>query len=244
MSEGEERRRMVRPPSGGDPAGRGGTAKRLKTAFGRTTSQQKWLERQLTDPFVLAAKKQGFRSRAAFKLIEIDDRFRLLRPGGRVVDLGAAPGGWTQVAVQRTQAGKPGGGRVVAIDLLETAAVAGATVLTVDFLDEAAPDLIREALDGTADVVLSDMAPLSSGHPDVDHLRIVALVEAAVEFAVEVLAPQGALVAKVWQGGTEARLLATMKKAFASVRHAKPPSSRAESAEVYVVATGFRGMTR
>lgn len=217
---------------------------RLTSGKRRTISSRRWLERQLSDPYVAEAHRRGFRSRAAFKLIEIDDRFRLLRPGSRVVDLGAAPGGWTQVAVQRTQAGKPGGGRVVGIDLLETEAIAGATMLTVDFLDEAAPAKIREALQGPADVVLSDMAPPSSGHPDVDHLRIVALVEAAVEFAVEVLAPQGALVAKVWQGGTEARLLATMKKAFASVRHAKPPSSRAESAEVYVVATGFRGLPR
>lgn len=218
--------------------------RRLTSGKKRTLSSRRWLERQLSDPYVAEARRLGFRSRAAFKLIEIDDRFRLFRPGGRVLDLGAAPGGWTQVAAQRTRAGEPGGGRVVAVDLLEMPAVAGVTLLHLDFLEEAAPRLIHEALGGMADVVLSDMAPPSSGHSDVDHLRIVALAEAAVEFAVEVLAPQGALVAKVWQGGTEARLLAMMKQSFAAVRHVKPRSSRAESAEMYVVATGFRGGKR
>jgi 23S rRNA (uridine2552-2'-O)-methyltransferase len=214
---------------------------RLKRGKKRTASSRRWLERQLKDPYVAEAKRRGLRSRAAFKLIELDDRFRLLPPGARVVDLGAAPGGWTQVAVERVRAGKPGGGRVLAVDLLEMTPVAGADVLRVDFLDEAAPALIRDALAGPADIVLSDMAPPSTGHPGADHLRIMALLEAALEFAGEVLAPGGAFVCKVWQGGTEANLLAAMKRLFRTVRHAKPPSSRAESAEIYVVATGFRG---
>lgn len=219
------------------------SGRRLSGGKKRSLSSRRWLERQLADPYVAEARRRGFRSRAAFKLLEIDDRFRLLRAGARVVDLGAAPGGWTQVAVQRTRAGEPGGGRVVAVDLLEMPPVAGAIQLQVDFLEEVAPGLISDALGGPADIVLSDMSPSSSGHADVDHLRIVALVEAAVEFAIAVLVPGGALVAKVRQGGTEHRLLATMKQAFAIIRHVKPPASRPESAEVYVVATGFRGPT-
>jgi 23S rRNA (uridine2552-2'-O)-methyltransferase len=214
---------------------------RLKSGKKRTASSRRWLERQLADSYVAEAKRRGYRSRAAFKLIELDDRFRLLRPGARVVDLGAAPGGWTQVAVERVRAGKPGGGRVLALDLLEMRPVAGAEVLRADFLDEAAPALLRDALARPADVVLSDMAPPSSGHPSADHLRIMALLEAALGFAREVLAPGGAFVCKAWQGGTEANLLAAMKRLFRIVRHAKPRSSRAESAEIYVVATGFRG---
>jgi 23S rRNA (uridine2552-2'-O)-methyltransferase len=218
-----------------------GPKSRLTSGKKRTASSRRWLERQLADPYVAKAKHRGFRSRATFKLIELDDRFRLLRPGARVVDLGAAPGGWTQVAVERVRAGKPGGGRVLAVDLLAMTPVAGAEVLRADFLDEATSVLIRDALAGQADIVLSDMAPPSTGHPGADHLRIMALLEAALEFASEVLAPGGAFVCKVWQGGTEANLLASMKRLFRSVRHAKPPSSRAESAEIYVVATGFRG---
>jgi 23S rRNA (uridine2552-2'-O)-methyltransferase len=214
---------------------------RLKSGKKRRASSRRWLERQLKDPYVAEAKRRGLRSRAAFKLIELDDRFRLLRPGARVVDLGAAPGGWTQVAVERTRAGRPGGGRVIALDLLEMAPIEGAKILRGDFLDEAAPALVHAALDGPADVVLSDMAPPSTGHPGADHLRIMALLEAALEFAGEALAPGGAFVCKVWQGGTEAGVLASMKQLFRGVRHAKPPSSRAESAEIYVVATGFRG---
>ena len=214
---------------------------RLKSGKKRTASSRRWLERQLSDPYVAEAKRRGLRSRAAFKLIELDDRFRILRHGARVVDLGAAPGGWTQIAVERVRAGKPGGGRVVALDLLEMAPVEGAELLRADFLDEATPMLIRDALAGPADVVLSDMAPPSSGHASADHLRIVALLEAALAFAVEVLAPGGAFVCKVWQGGTEAAVLVSIKRLFRGVRHAKPPSSRAESAEMYVVATGFRG---
>jgi 23S rRNA (uridine2552-2'-O)-methyltransferase len=214
---------------------------RLKSAKKRTISSRRWLERQLKDPYVAEAKRRGLRSRAAFKLIELDDRFWLLRPGARVIDLGAAPGGWTQVAVERTRAGRPGGGRVIALDLLEMAPIEGAHVLRADFLDEATPALVRAALDGPADVVLSDMAPPSTGHPGADHLRIMALLEAALEFAGEALAPGGAFVCKVWQGGTEAGALASMKQLFRGVRHAKPASSRTESAEIYVVATGFRG---
>jgi 23S rRNA (uridine2552-2'-O)-methyltransferase len=214
---------------------------RLKSGKKRTASSRRWLQRHLDDPYVAEAKRRGFRSRAAFKLIELDDRFRLLRPGARVVDLGAAPGGWTQVAVERVRAGKPGGGRVLAVDLLEMTPVEGAEELRADFLDEGAPQLIRDALAGPADIVLSDMAPPSSGHPGADHLRIMALLEAALGFGRLVLAPGGAFVCKVWQGGTEANVLASMKRLFRSVRHVKPPSSRAESAEIYVVATGFRG---
>jgi 23S rRNA (uridine2552-2'-O)-methyltransferase len=214
---------------------------RLKSGKKRTASSRRWLQRHLDDPYVAEAKRRGFRSRAAFKLIELDDRFRLLRPGARVVDLGAAPGGWTQVAVERVRAGKPGGGRVLAVDLLEMTPVEGAEVLRADFLDEGAPQLIRDALAGPADIVLSDMAPPSSGHPGADHLRIMALLEAALGFGRLVLGPGGAFVCKVWQGGTEANVLASMKRLFRSVRHVKPPSSRAESAEIYVVATGFRG---
>lgn len=216
-------------------------ARRLEGGKKRSASSRRWLERQINDPYVAEAKRRGFRSRSAFKLIELDDRFRLLRPGSRVVDLGAAPGGWTQVAVGRARARQPGGGRVIALDMVEMAPVEGAQVLRADFLDEAAPALVRAALAGPADVVLSDMAPPSTGHPAADHLRIMGLLEAALEFATEVLSPGGVFVCKVWQGGTEAGVLASMKQLFRSVRHAKPPSSRAESAEVYVVATGFRG---
>jgi 23S rRNA (uridine2552-2'-O)-methyltransferase len=211
-------------------------ATRLKTAKGRRASSIRWLERQLNDPYVAEAKRRGFRSRAAFKLIELDQRFHLLKPGARVVDLGAAPGGWTQVAVERVGAR----GVVVALDAAEMAPVKGATALTRDFLDASAPALIKDTLGGPADVVLSDMAPAATGHAATDHLRIMALVEAAAAFAEEVLRPGGAFVAKVLQGGTESQLLAHLKRRFASVRHAKPPASRAESAEVYVVAQGFR----
>jgi 23S rRNA (uridine2552-2'-O)-methyltransferase len=213
---------------------------RVKTGRRRTASSNRWLARQLNDPFVREAKRLGYRSRAAFKLLALDDRFHLLRPGGRVVDLGAAPGGWTQVAAARVKA-SAGTGRVVAIDLLPVAAVPGAMILTLDFLAPEAPDALRAALAGPADVVLSDMAAPATGHAATDHLRILALADAAYEFAREVLAQGGAFLAKVYQGGTEAELLARLKRDFATVRHAKPPASRAESAEVYVVAQGFRG---
>lgn len=215
-------------------------AVRVKTARRRTASSTQWLQRQLNDPYVSEARRLGYRSRAAFKLLELDDRFHFLKPGGRVVDLGAAPGGWTQVAVARTRA-ETGKGRMVGIDVLAMDPVPGATLLHGDFLSEQAPDAIKAALGGPADVVLSDMAAPATGHAATDHLRIIALAEAAYAFAKEVLAPGGSFVAKVFQGGTERSLLEVLRRDFESVRHAKPPSSRAESAEVYVVALGFRG---
>jgi 23S rRNA (uridine2552-2'-O)-methyltransferase len=225
--------------------GRGGGGRqlkvRLKTAKQRTASSQRWLERQLNDPYVAAARAQGFRSRAAYKLIEIDDRHHLLKPGKRVIDLGAAPGGWSQVAADRVKAVE-GRGQVVAIDLLEMEPLAGVEFLHLDFMDEAAPGRLKALLrDGVADLVLSDMAAQGTGHARTDHLRIIALAEAAAEFACEVLAPGGAFLCKVFQGGTERELLDRLKRAYATVRHVKPPASRAGSAELYVLATGFRG---
>jgi 23S rRNA (uridine2552-2'-O)-methyltransferase len=213
---------------------------RVKTAKGRKPSSTRWLQRQLNDPYVAEARRLGYRSRAAFKLIELDDRFRFLAPGKRVIDLGAAPGGWTQVAVERTGDG-PGAGPVVAADIQEMEPIPGAETLCLDVLDADAPALLTARLGGPADVVLSDMAPSATGHGATDHLRIVALVEAALEVAIEVLAPDGVFVAKVLQGGTEHTLLARMKQLFANVRHAKPRASRDESSETYVVAQGFRG---
>ena len=214
---------------------------RLKTAKQRTPSSQRWLERQLNDPYVTAAKAQGFRSRAAFKLIEIDDKHRLLKPGKQVIDLGAAPGGWAQVAADRVKSVE-GKGQVVAIDLLEMEAVAGVTVLHLDFMDETAPDLLKSHLrEGKADVVLSDMAAQGTGHTRTDHLRIIGLAEAAAQFACEVLRPGGVFLCKVFQGGTERELLDTLKRSFSVVKHVKPPASRPDSAELYVLATGFRG---
>jgi 23S rRNA (uridine2552-2'-O)-methyltransferase len=212
---------------------------RVKTAGKRSLSSTLWLERQLNDPYVARAKREGFRSRAAFKLIEIDDKARVLKKGGRVVDLGAAPGGWSQVAASRV--GAPARGRVVAIDLLPIEPVAGVDFAQMDFLDETAPARLKAMLGGEADVVLSDMAANATGHARTDHLKIMALVELAADFAREVLAPGGAFLAKVLQGGTEAALLAGLKRDFASVKHIKPPASRADSAELYLLATGFRG---
>jgi 23S rRNA (uridine2552-2'-O)-methyltransferase len=210
---------------------------RLRTAKGRSSQSQRWLERQLNDPYVTAAKAQGYRSRAAFKLVELDEKFHLLKPGGRVVDLGAAPGGWTQVAVRKV--GERG--RVVGLDLLPVDPVPGATMLQGDFQDRAAEAAVEAALGGQADLVLSDMAPNTTGHAATDHLRIMALAELALDFALRVLAPGGAFAAKVFQGGSEKEFLATLKGRFAGVRHAKPPASRKDSAELYVVATGFKG---
>jgi 23S rRNA (uridine2552-2'-O)-methyltransferase len=212
---------------------------RLRTAKGRSAQSQRWLERQLNDPYVQAAKAAGWRSRAAFKLIELDDKFRLLKAGGRVVDLGCAPGGWTQVALRKV--GERG--RVVGLDLLPVDPVPGATILQGDFQDPEAEKLVEAALGGQADLVLSDMAPNTTGHNATDHLRIIALAELALDFAVRVLAPGGAFVAKVFQGGTEKDLLDLLKARFATVRHVKPPASRKDSAELYVVATGFRPET-
>ena len=213
---------------------------RIKTGKGRPLSSKLWLERQLNDPYVARAKAAGLRSRAAFKLAEIDDRHHLLKPGRSVLDLGAAPGGWSQVAARRVGAAE-GRGRVVAIDLLPMEPVAGVAYAQLDFLDPAAPQRMREMLGGPADVVLSDMAANATGHRRTDHLKIMALAETAAEFAREVLRPGGAFLAKVLQGGTEATLLADLKRDFASVKHVKPAASRADSAELYVLATGFRG---
>ena len=212
---------------------------RVKTAKKRSHSSTLWLERQLNDPYVARARREGYRSRAAYKLIEIDDKVRVLKPGTRVVDLGAAPGGWSQVAAKRVGA-QEGKGRVLAIDILDMDALAGVDVMRLDFLDPAAPGLLKERLGGAADVVLSDMAANATGHRPTDHLRIMALVEAAAEFAGEVLAPGGAFIAKVLQGGTENALLATLKRDFAAVKHVKPAASRSDSSELYVVATGYR----
>lgn len=214
---------------------------RLKTAKGRPSSSQRWLERQLNDPYVAAAKREGLRSRAAFKLIEIDDKHRILKPGKHVVDLGAAPGGWSQVAARRVRSAE-GKGRVVAIDVLEMEPIPGVEFLQLDFTDDAAPERVKTLLKGgRADIVLSDMAAQGTGHAATDHLRIMGLAELAADFACDVLGPDGAFLCKVFQGGTERALLARLKRAFASVKHVKPPASRAESAELYVLATGFRG---
>lgn len=212
---------------------------RVRTGKGRTVSSKLWLERQLNDPYVARAKREGFRSRAAYKLMEIDDKHRFLKPGLRVVDLGAAPGGWSQIAARRVGAAE-GKGRVIAIDLLEMAPVAGVDYMQLDFLDPKAPDILKDKLGGPADIVLSDMAANTTGHRKTDHLRIVALVEAAAEFAAEVLAENGTFLAKVIQGGTENQLLAALKRRFTNVKHIKPAASRADSAELYVLATGFR----
>ena len=213
---------------------------RVKTGKSRTLSSKLWLERQLNDPYVARAKREGYRSRAAYKLIEIDDKHRVLKPGGRVVDLGAAPGGWSQVAAARTGTAKSKG-RVIAIDILDMPAIPGVEFAKLDFLDPDAPEKLTQMLGGRADVVLSDMAANATGHRKTDHLKIMALVEAGLEFAREVLAPGGAFIAKVLQGGTEGQLLADLKRDFAIVKHIKPAASRADSAELYVLATGFRG---
>ena len=209
---------------------------RVKTAKGRKVGSTKWLERQLNDPYVKRARAEGFRSRAAYKLAELDDRFALLKGAQRVVDLGVAPGGWTQVVRKRAPKAA-----VVGIDLLPTDPIDGATLLQMDFLDEQAPEALREALGGAADIVLSDMAANTVGHPQTDHLRTMALVEAGLEFAGEVLRPGGAYVAKVLAGGADNNLVAELKRRFTSVKHAKPPASRQGSSEWYVVAQGFKG---
>jgi 23S rRNA (uridine2552-2'-O)-methyltransferase len=228
-----------------EPSGNRQAAVRVKTAKQRKISSTLWLQRQLNDPYVAEAKRLGYRSRAAFKLIQLDDRFHILGRGKRVVDLGCAPGGWCQIAVDRVGALAKSGtvGKVVGIDYLEMDTVPGAATLQLDFLDESAPDKLKTLLDGPADIVLSDMAAPTTGHAPTDHLRVMGLADAAYEFAAEVLAPGGVFIAKVFQGGTERTLLDRLKRDFTTVRHAKPPASRAESAEVYVIATGFRGQT-
>ena len=214
---------------------------RLKDQKRRTASSRAWLTRQISDPYVARAKREGFRSRAAFKLAEIDDRYKLLKPNARVVDLGAAPGGWSEIAARRVG----DNGRVIALDILEMKPIPGVEFLQLDFLDRSAPARLQAMLGiaraGKADVVLSDMAANATGHRQTDHLRIMALAEAAAEFAHEVLAPSGSFLCKVLQGGTEPALLAELKRDFASVKHVKPPASRSDSAELYLLAQGFRG---
>jgi 23S rRNA (uridine2552-2'-O)-methyltransferase len=226
----------VKKGAGGRPL-----RQRLKSASGRKASSQRWLERQLNDPYVARSRREGFRSRAAYKLIEIDDRFHLLSKGGRVVDLGAAPGGWSQVAAERVGS-TDASPLVIAVDMVEMDPLPGVIVLRKDFLDADAPAAIIEALGGKqADLVLSDMAAPTTGHKATDHLKIMALCEAAADFAGDVLAPDGAFLAKVFRGGTEHTLLAELKRDFAKVQHVKPPASRSDSPELYLLATGFRG---
>ncbi len=237
---------MTDKTPGGSGRGQRELKTRVKTARGRKIGSTRWLERQLNDPYVHAAKKDGYRGRAAYKLIEIDDKHRFLTPGKRVVDLGCAPGGWLQVAVKRVNAlGEKAGRRqgfVLGVDMQEMEPLPGATLMRLDFMDEGADDRVKAALGGEADVVLSDMAAFASGHRATDHIRIVALCEAAAWFACDVLTEDGVFVAKVLQGGAEGELLAMLKKNFRKVVHFKPPASRKDSAEMYLVATGFRGV--
>jgi len=234
----EKRRRRSGPVTkGGDARAAKSLHEKVKSARGRKLSSTRWLQRQLNDPYVQRAKQEGYRSRAAYKLIELDDRFKLLKPGARIVDLGAAPGGWVQVALKR------GAGHVVGVDLLEMDPIDGAIMMALDFSEVDAPEKVKAALGGEADIVLSDLAPWTTGHKSTDHLRIVALVELAAEFALETLRPGGSFVAKVFQGGTEDDLLTRLKHRFETIRHAKPPASRSESAETYLVAKGYRGNT-
>ena len=232
---------MAKPPTKSpSTSGNRELKTRVKTARGRSNSSVRWLQRQLNDPYVTLAKKEGYRSRAAYKLLELDDRFKWLKPGKTVLDLGAAPGGWTQVAVSRvrSQSEEP---KVIGVDLLNMDPIAGALLLKLDFMSSVAMGEIRDHIKGGVDIVLSDMAPNTTGHGATDHLRIMAILEAAYPFACEVLKPGGVFVAKVFQGGTEKDLLAMMKQDFTSVKHAKPKASRADSAEIYVIATGFKG---
>ena len=245
MAEGKK-------PGGGSRAGKGTSGRgqrdlrvRVKTARGRKLSSTLWLERQLNDPYVARARREGYRGRAAFKIIELDDKYRFLVPGARVVDLGCAPGGWCQVAVSRVNAlGEKSGkkvGTVLGVDLQEVDPIAGAEVHQLDFLSEGADDQVKAWLGGNADVVMSDMAAASSGHKGTDHLRIVALVEAAAEFAFDVLEPGGTFVAKVLAGGAETEMQSLLKRHFRKVANVKPPASRSDSSEKFVVAQGFKG---
>ena len=238
----------TRKPARSNRPGKGGPARRelkkkVRTARGRTVSSTNWLQRQLNDPYVAAARREGYRSRSAYKLIEIDDRFRFLKPGAAIVDLGAAPGGWSQVAARRTRADE-GRGRVAAIDLHDIEPVAGVTFLKKDFYDDDAPQQLIEALGGSlADAVISDMAAHATGHRQTDHLKIIDLAETAMHFACQILKPGGVFLCKVLRGGTENRLLVRLKQDFEVVKHIKPGASRADSAELFVIATGFRGRT-
>jgi 23S rRNA (uridine2552-2'-O)-methyltransferase len=235
---------MVRQGKGGGVEQRGGSRKlavKLRTAKGRKTASTRWLQRHLNDPYVEEAKRRGYRSRAAFKLIEIDDKYRLLKPGMTVVDLGAAPGGWSQIAAERVGSVE-GRGQVLAVDLAAIEKLPGVEVLTLDVSASDAPAVIRAGLKGgRADAVLSDMASPATGHRATDHLRVIALVEAALDLAEDVLKPGGTFLAKVFQGGAGGELVARLKRSFAKVQHVKPKASRPESPEVYVLATGFRG---
>ena len=234
MSDEPPRKRMVRPPTGGSDTGRARPA-RLKTAKERTASSQAWLERQINDPFVAEARAKGYRSRAAFKLREIDDRFHILRRGARALDLGCAPGGWLQVAVER------GVKAVVGVDLLPVNPLPGVIIVQQDFTEPRCGPRLIELLGGAPDLIVSDMAPNTTGHRQTDHLRIVGLIEVAVDFATEVLAPGGVFLTKAFQGGETGPVLARLKQNFAHVRHIKPKASRAESSELYLLATGFKG---
>lgn len=238
---------MAKTPTGKNTSGRGqrDLRVRVKTAKGRKLSSTLWLERQLNDPYVQRARKEGYRGRAAFKILELDDKYRFLVPGARVVDLGCAPGGWCQVAVRRVNAlGEKSGkkvGTVLGVDLQEVSAIPGAEIHQLDFLEEGADEKVKAWLGGKADVVMSDMAAASSGHQGTDHLRIIALCEAAAEFAFDVLEEGGTFVAKVLAGGAENELQAILKKNFTKVANVKPPASRQDSSEKFVVAQGFRG---
>jgi 23S rRNA (uridine2552-2'-O)-methyltransferase len=231
---------VAKPPSSGNFSGNRGLKTRVKTARKRKPSSTRWLQRQLNDPYVSLAKKEGYRSRAAYKLIELDDKFHFLKAGKTVLDLGAAPGGWTQVAVARVKSTeeKP---LVVGVDILPMPSVPSAKVIQLDFMDDSAPEIIRAMIPDGVDVVLSDMAPNTTGHQATDHIRIMALIEAAYPFACEVLKTGGMFACKVFQGGAEKEMLAQMRKDFTSVKHAKPKASRSDSAEMYVVAIGFKG---
>ncbi|MEG9861399.1 MAG: RlmE family RNA methyltransferase [Parvularculales bacterium] len=222
--------------------GRGGRplSTRVRTARGRSLSSTRWLQRQLNDPYVEAARREGYRSRAAWKLLEMDNRHHFLKPGGRVVDLGAAPGGWCQVAARRVRAVE-GMGKVIGVDLLPIDSIAGCLLAQIDFLEPESEEIIREMADGPVDVVLSDMAASATGHRPTDRIRVMALAEAAADFAGMILALNGAFCAKVLQGGAESHLLRTLKREFTKVSHVKPRASRPESTELYVLAQGFRG---
>ncbi len=213
----------------------------VKKKKGMSISSQQWLTRQLNDPYVQEAKRQGYRSRAAFKLIELNEKLKFLKPHTQVIDLGAAPGGWTEVLVGIIKPELEKGGKIIALDILPMDAIAGATILKGDFTDSETLDVLKQHISGPVHAVLSDMAPSTIGHKATDHLQIIAIVEAAFEFALETLAPGGTFIAKVFQGGTEGTLLAKMKTLFKTVRHIKPPASRKDSSEMYVVATGFKG---
>ncbi|HEY5238387.1 MAG TPA: RlmE family RNA methyltransferase [Rhizomicrobium sp.] len=220
-------------------SGRGGKRIRVRSTRGRDSSSTRWLERQLNDPYVRKAKAAGYRSRAAFKLLELDEKLHILKKGARILDLGAAPGGWSQVAVARVG----DKGRIVAADILEMEPIAGVEIFRADLTDPETPALLKAALGGPADVVLSDMAASTTGHRATDHLRTIALLEAALDVAIDVLKPGGVFIGKAFQGGATGDLLARIKQAFTDVRHVKPPASRAESVELYLVASGFKAGT-